>query len=126
MKLGLRVLDDVQTVNSLEEATEVSVVSGDPVDLYFQLVDGLRDAASPAYRYMPTAGATLSLILDNLDIAKRVTKVASQPFSDLSIWKVSLTALETAKLKGTVSLLFTLTEGSVSRNGRALAAVLVS
>lgn len=131
MQLSIRPLDDVQSVNSLESATQLSVSKGDPVTLYFQLIDAVRHKCGvsecPATRYMPAAGAALSLVLDSIDDAKKVTKTASQPFAqDPSIWKIDLQALDTAKLSGTISVAFTLTEGSLVRTGRILAAVLVA
>lgn len=129
MKLSLRLLDDVASVNSMEAVTELSVTSGDPQTVFVQLIDAVRhrdDANAPAVRYMPAAGATMSLVFDNIDTAKKVTKVASQPFAtDGSVWKVDLTTQDTAKLSGTVSLVFTLTEGTRVVSGRLQAALLV-
>jgi hypothetical protein len=75
---------------------------------------------------MPAAGALLSVVFDSIDVAKKITKVASQPFAtDGSIWKVDLTTQDTAKLVGTVGMSFTLTEGTRVVTGRRLAALMV-
>jgi hypothetical protein len=128
-QIAIRLLDDVQSVNSLELATEVSVASGDPLTINLQLVNTMRlswDLNSPVVRYMPAAGATLSITFENIDSSKRMTKVASQPFAqDGSIWRVELMSQDTAKLRGTISLGYTLTEGTRVVSGRLLAAILV-
>ena len=131
MKISLRLLDDVQGVNSMEAATQVCVTAGDPTTLNIQLIDALRykmgQGDAPAVRYMPEAGAELTLVFDSVDTAKRVTKVASQPFTqDPSIWRVTLQQIDTDKLLGTVALAFTLVEGDVTRTGRVLAALAVT
>jgi hypothetical protein len=129
MQLSLRLLDDVCDVNSFELASELAFTSGDPQDVYIQLVDATRARKtpdSPAIRYMPAAGATLSLLFDSIDIDKQVTKVATQPFVDTSIWTVSLTAQDAAKLRGTVNMVFTLTIATRVVTGRLNAALTVS
>jgi hypothetical protein len=128
-QIAIRLLDDVQSVNSLELATEVSVAAGDPLTINLQLVNTMRlswDLNSPVVRYMPAAGATLSITFENIDISKKITKVASQPFAqDGSIWRVELMSQDTAKLRGTISLGYTFTEGTRVVSGRLLAAILV-
>lgn len=127
MQLTIRPLEDVQTVNSWRPATELVVSTGDPLEIVFQLVYAKNPCGGDEVRrYMPATGATLTLVLDNLDNAKKVTKVATQPFSsDGSIWRVALTAQDTAKLAGTVTWLFTLTEGTRVVTGRLQAAMAV-
>ncbi len=130
MQLSLRLLDDVQSVNSMELASELVLTSGDPQTVHVQLIDAGRQrvcADGPAVRYIPAAGATMSLVFDSIDDAKRVTKVASQPFAtDLSVWSVDLTVQDTAKLRGTISLAFTLTIGTRVVSGRLNAALIVA
>lgn len=128
-QIAIRLLDDVQSVNSMELATEVSAAAGDPLTVNLQLVNTMRlswDTNSPVVRYMPAVGATLSIVFENIDASKRITKVASQPFAqDGSIWRVDLTPQDTQKLRGTISLSYTLTEGTRVVSGRLLAAILV-
>lgn len=128
-QIAIRLLDDVQSVNSLELATEVSATAGDPLTINLQLVNTMRlswDMNSPVVRYMPAVGATLSVTFENLDASKRITKIASQPFAqDGSIWRVDLMPQDTQKLRGTISLSYTLTEGTRVISGRLLAAILV-
>lgn len=131
MQLTLRLLDDAQNVNSWEPVTDLVVAAGDPQAIFFQVVvnNPKRNAACGPVenmRYMPEAGATMSVVLDNIDVAKKVTKVAVQPFAtDGSIWRVDLTSQDSTKLAGTVSVSFALTEGLRVVSGRLLAALTV-
>jgi hypothetical protein len=130
MLLTARILDNVAGVNSYVPAQSVEFTEGDGPSIYLQLVDATKGRASggfnpPGLRYMPASGSTLSVLFDNLDGAKQVTKTATQPFPlDPSIWKVQLTPTDT--VRGTCSLRLTLTEpgplvtrGSVDRAVRA-------
>jgi hypothetical protein len=128
-QIVIRLLDDVQSVNSMELATEVSTAAGDPLVVNLQLVNHTRlscDENSPAVRYIPAAGATLTVVCENIDNSKRVTKIATQPFAqDGSIWRIDLTPQDTLKMRGTITLSYTLTEGTRTISGRLLAAILV-
>lgn len=130
MQLSVRLLSDVQSVNAMELASDLVLTSGDPQSVFVQIVDVRRQRQypdCPAVRYMPAAGATMSLVFDSIDDAKKVTKVATQPFpEDGSIWSVDLTVQDTEKLRGTVSLVFTLTIGTRVLVGRLNAALLVT
>jgi hypothetical protein len=66
---------------------------------------------------MPAVGATLQVIVQNLDDAKTYTKTATQSFptSDPSIWSFGISANDL--ITGTISLTLVLTEGSVVRRG---------
>lgn len=120
-------LNGVSSVNDFEAVTQLEFTQGDTVDLYFQLLDLTRDKAIKGFvpagrRYVPAAGATLSVRLDNINDAIAVTRSASQPFTqDPSIWK--LTVIGTDKIVGTCALVLTLTEGVKVTRGRAEAAV---
>lgn len=122
-------LNNVQSVNSFEWADEVEFTKGDSVNVYFQLIDASLDKAvkgfSPAgRRYVPAAGATLSVKLDNINDAIAITRAATQPYAtDGSIWM--LTVLATDVIIGTCALALTLTEGAKTTRGRVEAAVLV-
>jgi hypothetical protein len=128
-QITIRLLDDVQSVNSMELATEVSTAAGDPLVVNLQLINHTRlscDENSPVVRYIPAVGSTLTVVCENIDNSKRVTKIASQPFAqDGSIWRIDLTSQDTLKMRGTITLAYTLTEGSRTISGRLLAAVLV-
>lgn len=129
-KLTGRPLIDVCDVNSFVPGTEVEISAGDTADFYFQLVDTQQLTVGHGYvpaglRYMPAVGATLAVTFLNLDSAKQFARSATQPFpQDPSIWKVSILASD--PLTGTVSMKFTLNEGTVTRTGLMQAVLLVS
>jgi hypothetical protein len=116
MLLSARILTNVNGVNDYDYADSAEFVEGDTPSIYFQLVDASRDRALEGFvpagrRYVPASGATLQVVIDSVDDAKKVTRAASQPFAnDPSIWRV--TVLTTDVIKGTKRLLLTLTEGS--------------
>lgn len=115
MLLSARILRDCVSVNSFEYADSAQFTQGDTVDVYFQLIDSSLDTASENFipagrRYMPASGATLSVVVENIDDAKKITRTATQPFvNDSSIWKLSLISSDT--ISGTANLRLTLTEG---------------
>ena len=121
MELSIRVLNDVVSVNDYAAATEVRSVSGDSVDLWFQLVDSSKRLASHGFnpsglRYMPAAGSTLQVTFLNINTRKQFARFATQSFpNDLSIWKIPV--LATDPVSGTVSMKFVLTEPSGSAGG---------
>lgn len=126
MLLRARMLNAVASVNAYEVAEQVQFTQGDTVDIYFQLIDATLDPAPkfiPAgRRYMPAAGALLSVKLDNIDDNIAITRSAVQPFAnDPSIWKVSV--LGTDAIVGTCALVLTLTESGKVTRGRTEAAV---
>lgn len=114
MRLSVRVLDNVTDVNSFDLVDSLEMSEGDAPALFFQLVNPTQDRADQGFypagrRYMPGAGATVSVQLQNIDDARVVTRPATQPFAqDPSIWSVQL--MSTDKLRGTVSMQLTLTE----------------
>lgn len=128
-RLALRPLEDVQSVNDFEYATEVHAGRGDQFDFYFQLVDlekmRAREGTRPAgLRYVPAAGATLMATFLNVRDANQFTRPASQPFpQDPSIWRLSI--LSTDPLLATVQLRLRLTEGSAVRTVVADAVILI-
>lgn len=121
MHLSARVLKDVQSVNSFEADTELSWTEGDTLDVHLQLIDVSLDRALQGFqpegrRYVPAAGATLSCVIENIDDAKKITRLASQPFAnDGSIWRLSI--LATDVIRGTPQLRLTLTEGTKVTRG---------
>lgn len=127
MLLSARILTDVTGVNSFGHAQQAVFTEGDGPNIYFQLIDQSLDRSEqgfnpPGRRYVPASGATLECILHNLDDAKKVQRFASQPFTqDPSIWV--LTLLSTDKVRGTVDLLLTLTEGTKVTRGRLASSI---
>jgi len=114
MLLSARVLKNVVDVNTFEYATEACFTEGDGPAVYLQLVDVHKDCEGHGYhpggrRYMPTAGATLSVVVENIDDDKKLTRTATQPFSnDPSIWKIQF--MSTDPTRGTANLRLILTE----------------
>lgn len=127
MLLSARLLNNAVSVNSFEQVPRLVFGEGDAPAVFFQLIDKTLDRHEQGYvpagrRYVPAVDATLSVILDNLDDARKVTRAASQPFAqDPSIWKVQL--LSTDTVRGTINLKLTLTEGSVVTHGFVPAAI---
>lgn len=121
MLLSCRILQNVVDVNTFDYATQVSFTQGDGPTIYFQLINAAKDRPDQGFnpsgrRYMPAAGATLSVLVDTLDDAKKITRVASQPFSnDPSIW--SLTFMSTDTVRGTATLRLTLVESAQTTRG---------
>lgn len=121
MILSARFLNSVGSVNDFAYVQQAQFVEGDQLDVYFQLTD-LAKPGNP--RYMPAAGATLSVTVDNIDDAKKITRAAVQPFVlDPSIWKLSIMAID--GIKGTKNLLLNLSEGGVLKHGLVKAALRV-
>lgn len=114
MKLSVRFLNDVANANSYEYAESVEFTAGDNQTVYLQLIDASLDRVEqgfnpPGRRYVPAAGAVLSVTLGNIDDAKKVTRSATQPFAnDPSIWTIPV--LPTDPLRGTVRVSLVLTE----------------
>jgi hypothetical protein len=122
-------LNNVASANAFAWADQVEFTQGDTVDIYFQLIDATLDKAVKGFkpggrRYMPAAGATLSVKVDNIDDNIAITRSCSQPFvQDPSIWK--LTVVGTDKIVGTCALVLTLNEAGKITTGRTEAVVQV-
>jgi hypothetical protein len=127
MRLGIRLLNDVQNVNAFTYICQVECQELDTIDVYIQLTDSSVEAtlSPPGRRYMPVDGSTLSVYLKDIDDTNNVTVEATQPFAqDPSIWKFSLRgqeipaevgppaieAIPSETLPGTRGLKVTLTE----------------
>lgn len=121
MLLSARILYPISTVNNFQPASQFQMTEGDKVDIYFQIIDMSIDRNDQGFvpagrRYIPATGATLSVLLDNVDDAKQITKTATNPFpGDTSIWKISINS--TDAIMGTVNMKLTLTEGSTVTKG---------
>lgn len=131
MLLSLRILDDVQNVNSFEVVQQAKWTVGDSGTVYFQLVDAAKDREELGFfpggrRYVPAAGSTLTVTLDNVDDGVKVAnRVATQPFSqDGSVWAFNYTSADT--ISGTITLRITLTQGGVVTRGEKTACCLVN
>lgn len=127
MILSSRFLANVCNVNDFDYGETVcEFTEGDAVTVYIQLIDAHKDDSKDGYqpagrRFVPAAGATLSVVIENIDSAKKVTRAASQPFAgDPSIWSFPIYA--TDKIRGTATLRLVLAEGVKVTRGKVLAA----
>lgn len=117
MLLSARILNNVADVNHFEVVTSVEVVQGDAPDIFFALVDASvnKHDSPPHRRFVAAAGATLKVVLQDINTAVTLTKYAVRPFpGDQSIWRISFDpttdATAMAGLVGTYALKLTLTE----------------
>lgn len=128
MILGARILVDVGNVNTFRYAQYAEFTEMESYTLYFQLVDLSKDTENKPLgrRYMPATGAVLSVVIDNIDDARKITKTATQPFiNDPSIWSVNI--LDSDSLRaGTKALKLTLTEGTAISRGICKSAIRVA
>lgn len=130
MLLSCRILTNVQSVNSFEYASAAEFTEGDTPTIYIQLLDMSQDKAIEGFapagrRYMPGAGASLQVTMDNVDSAKKVGRSATQPFpQDQSIWCFPI--YDSDKVRGTVTLRLELNEGGRITKGSLKAGMLVS
>lgn len=113
MLLSARMLNNVSDANSFEYGTQSRFMEGDTPYVYFQLIDVNKDGnlKPQGRRYAPTAVATLTVVIKNVDDSKTLTKTATQPFTnDGSIWRFQVSSSDA--LRGTYSFKLTLTENS--------------
>lgn len=130
MVLSVRFLTNVGSVNDFAYGDGfVEFTEGEAPELYFQLIDTNKDTAAEGYkpagrRYMPAAGSTLSVQIENINDAKKITRFATQPFAtDPSIWKLQI--FSTDLIRGTATIRLTLTEGVKISYGKLQAALRV-
>lgn len=105
MRLGIKLLNSDATVNSFRTQSMLRVARGETLDILIQLVDLDQNGL----RYVPAAGSTVQINLPrNLQVVGSLTNTrtsvdhsisapATMPFAlDGSVWKVSLSAAQTA------------------------------
>ena len=129
MLLSARFLTDVADVNSWSTIPQLKMGEGEALTVYIQLVDIARDRAEQGFvpagrRFVPASGATLQVVLQNINGAKVATKNATLAFSgaDNSIWTFSI--LSTDSVVGTVGVQLVLTESGKVTKGFLQAAIL--
>lgn len=130
MTLSCRFLADVSGVNSFQYASSAEFSQGDSQNVYIQLIDASLDRSDQGFfpagrRYCPPAGTTLSILLKNIDDAKKVTRLCTQayPLVDASIWYIPL--LGSDPLAGSVTIEATLEEPSRTLHFKNAKGVLV-
>lgn len=128
MRLSCRILADVAGVNQFRVANQCEFTEGDSLTVYIQLFDATTDTdfVPSGRRYVPAVGATLQVVLNSIDSAKKITRSATlaYPDRDESIWSFTITG--TDKVRGTVHLKLTLTEGDTVKTGNVMGALRVS
>jgi hypothetical protein len=118
MRLAVRPLIDCCSINDFVYSTRVEGVKGDALNYYFMIVDLEKNLEQhgynpPGLRFIPGDGSTLAVTVWNIDMTKRFTRQASNPFAqDLSIWMISL--LPSDPLDCTISMKFVLSDSITS------------
>jgi hypothetical protein len=113
MILGCRFLTNVADVNTFQYIAQAELYQGDTQNVYFQLTDMSVDRVEQGFspggrRYVPPAGTTMIVTLNNIDDALVIQREGVQPFSvDGSIWYVPI--LGSDGLAGTVTVAVSLT-----------------
>lgn len=111
MKIYIRALKNVDSVNAWAYQASASSYQGQSNDVYFQIVNKDR---GEYFRYMPASGATCSIFFPNLDNDKKITIQAVQPFpQDSSIWMVTIASNQNVS---TGNVVFNLTENSITKS----------
>jgi hypothetical protein len=132
MLLSAIFLEDVANVNVYQESQQFEMTEGDSATVYLQLRDAsvqttFEGFKNPGRRYMPAAGATLTVQIDTMNNANvaALTKICTQPFAqDPSIWMFTIAS--TDPVAGTKRLRLRLIEGAQTRNGVVNSAILVT
>ena len=130
MLLSARILTNVADVNNFTYADNLSFTEGDAPIVILQLIDASRDTYADGYmpqgrRYIPAIGATLEVTLGSIDSAKRVVRLATQPYAqDPSIWALQL--FSTDSLRGLLDLGLKLVEGPKTTRGVARQALSIA
>lgn len=128
MRLGIRMLNNTSTLNTLMYVNQVRVNPGESYTVLFQLVD--LDQQDPyqqkaPIRYIPAPGSNITINLISINKANNILKIPSNPFSqDGSIWSFNLNTADTTSMAG-VNMQVTLLENGQTRIGTAEAAIVV-
>jgi hypothetical protein len=125
MILNARFLDNVSDVNNYNVSTSpiIEFTEGDSLNVYIQLTDLTKDKQSdpPGRRYVPAAGSTLSVVIENIDDAKKITRTCSMfDALDGSIWTFAI--LPTDLIRGTSTMRLVLNENGKVTYGKVLGA----
>lgn len=120
MRLGIQLLNVGATLNDFDKKSFIEFAQGETVDMIFQLINTDKSGL----RYMPAAGCTvfveiprypeyLGTISNQRTVADySVRRMAVQAFpDDRSIWKLSLSSLDTANMMSS-NLRVTVTEAA--------------
>lgn len=122
MRLGIKLLNVDATINQFQQKDLIQIARGETVNVIFQFVD----LDQKGLRYVPAAGATVTVTLPRSDeviavatvsasrdrVNKTISRPAAPAFSeDRSIWMLPLSSADTQTLISN-SMKVELTEGS--------------
>lgn len=117
MILGVRLLENVTSVNHFKIVGNRKIVLGEANTIYIQLVDLSQneDGDPEGIRYIPQGTVNKVIVtFPSLNEANRFTRIAAQPFSgDASIWSVSILITDTP-VSG--NIIVTVEEDGVKKN----------
>jgi hypothetical protein len=112
MNLSFRAINSDGTLNNFQQIDKINIVKENAATVRIQLIDLEKKLKEDHLRFVPASGATMTITFYRSQTADVVTKNATNPFADdRSIWQVTLTAAEAAKVSSGF-LLVTLTEGA--------------
>lgn len=98
MKKVVKILDDVQNVNSYMVAEQVTLIRGNAQQLYFQLFTEQQSldplCENSHIRYIPQGdNVVVEAVFDHIDDELVIKRVAAAPFTgDQSVWCVDILA----------------------------------
>ena len=94
MRKIVKILDNVNNINSFDEVGEILLTRGNEFELNFRLMTESRDSEgnSQTQRYVPQGtSVSVEVQFDNIDVLYHVRRTAIESFSgDASIWKVPI------------------------------------
>lgn len=111
MAITAQILNDDASLNSFLIVDAIEFTPGGDITINFRLLDTQEDL-----RYVPDAGATLSLTFQKTDGTTLVKAASELDTQDRSMWTVSLSQAESALIFGG-NIEFDLTEGAKLTKG---------
>ena len=94
MRNVVKLLDNVNDINTFDEVEEFTVIRGNSYSLCFRLFKEKKDCngESILQRYIPTGSSnSVQVQFDNLDLEFCIKRTATKPFpSDSSIWCIPI------------------------------------
>jgi len=94
MRKIVKILDNVNNINSFDEVGEILLTRGNGFDLNFRLMVESRDSEgrSQTQRYIPQGSSiSVEVQFDNIDVLYHIKRTASVSYvGDSSIWKVPI------------------------------------
>jgi hypothetical protein len=124
MVLVFKLLDEVKDVNSFVEVDRKRIVKGNATPVYFRLMQDKSDSEKDLLRFIPQAGATVTVKFNHIDSEKVLVRSATMPYADdRSIWKVDLLTTDSNIAHDDMHV--TLTQGSSVEDVLAISSIVV-